>query len=230
MKIDLYGDGIGCVELVQHLGSDKTVCHAARVSFGKDVRESQELDSKDKRLIAYLKKHRHSSPFEHCSVTYRIITPLFAAIHHLRHRTWSFNMLSRRYTSENIRFYTPETCLVPDPANKQGSVESSAPLHVYLEVEGTGLAYPYPALKAIREHAEDSIVLYSRLVDSGMSREQARMVLPQNLYTEYYATANLLNIQKFISLREAPDSQYEIREVAKAVRLIAESLFPESMK
>ena len=93
MKIDLYGDGIGSVEYVDHLGSDLTVVNAARVSFGS-TRSS--IEERDIKLINYLMKHKHSSPFEHCSVTLRFTVPLFIRSQHHRHRTWAYNEISRR--------------------------------------------------------------------------------------------------------------------------------------
>ncbi len=92
-RIELYGDNIGAVEYVQHMGSDLTVVNSARVSFGK---RKEQLDQKDKKLINYLIKHKHTSTLEHCSVTFRFKVPLFIRSQHHRHRTWSYNEISRR--------------------------------------------------------------------------------------------------------------------------------------
>ena len=100
-KIYLYNDKIGSVEYVEHMGSDLTIVNAARVSFGK---QKEEIDGKDKKLIKYLIKHRHTSTLEHNLVTFRFCVPLFIRSQHHRHRTWSYNEISRRYTDENLQF------------------------------------------------------------------------------------------------------------------------------
>ncbi len=92
-RIDLFDDGIGAVEYVSHMGSDLSVVNAARVSFGS---HKEELDDKDTKLINYLMSHSHSSPFEHCSITFRFVVPLFIRSQHHRHRTWAYNEISRR--------------------------------------------------------------------------------------------------------------------------------------
>ena len=99
MKIDIYGDGIGTVEYVQHMGEDITVVNSARVSFGK---HKEVMDGRDRKLIKYLIKHRHTSTLEHCSITFRFVVPLFVRSQHHRHRTWSYNEISRRYTEKDI--------------------------------------------------------------------------------------------------------------------------------
>ena len=105
MKINLFGDDIGAVEYVSHMGSDLSVVNAARVSFGS---EKEEVDEKDIKLINYLMDHNHSSPFEHCAITFRFTVPLFIRSQHHRHRTWAYNEISRRYTSVDINFYEPK--------------------------------------------------------------------------------------------------------------------------
>ena len=104
MKMPLYEDGKGFVELVDAVGSDLSVVNSARVSFGK---HKTELDDKDKKLIKYLIKHKHTSTLEHCYVTFRVKVPLFVRSQHHRHRTWSYNEISRRYTDFDIQFYEP---------------------------------------------------------------------------------------------------------------------------
>jgi len=102
---ELYGDGIGRVELVDFMGTDLTIVNSARVSFGV---QKEELDGKDEKLINYLVKHRHTSTFEHNVVTFRFTVPLYVRSQHHRHRTWSYNEISRRYTDVNLRFYEPK--------------------------------------------------------------------------------------------------------------------------
>jgi thymidylate synthase (FAD) len=104
-KYDLYNDGIGSVEYVDHMGNDTTIVNAARVSFGQ---HKEVLDAKDEKLIKYLIKNRHTSTLEHNTITFRFTVPLFIRSQHHRHRTWSYNEISRRYTEENLQFYEPE--------------------------------------------------------------------------------------------------------------------------
>ena len=117
-RVDLYGDNIGYVEYVDHMGSDLTVVNSARVSFGK---HKETLNEKDERLISYLVKHRHTSTFEHNLVTFRFTVPLFVRGQHHRHRTWSYNEISRRYTDVNIQFYEPEAFRTQHKSNRQAS-------------------------------------------------------------------------------------------------------------
>ena len=222
MKIDLYGDEIGSVDLVQHVGSDLTVVNSARVSFGK---EKDVIDDDDKKLIRYLIKHRHTSTLEHNLATFRFTVPLFVRSQHHRHRTWSYNEISRRYTSENLRFYEPKGFRTQHKSNRQASnAESlSDPIVVYCKIpDGESST----ASNLVRLHNDRSVRLYEALLKSGVCREQARGVLPQNLYTEYYGTANLNNLLKFIDLRTHKGAQAEIQSVALAVLKICESLWP----
>ena len=117
-RIELYGDNYGRVDYVQHVGNDLTVVNSARVSFGK---EKAVLDEKDERLIRYLIKHRHTSTLEHCSITFRFVVPLYVRSQHHRHRTWSYNEISRRYTDVNIKFYEPQAFRTQHKSNRQAS-------------------------------------------------------------------------------------------------------------
>ena len=110
MRINLFGDTVGAVEYISHMGSDLSVVNAARVSFGA---EKEEVDEKDIKLINYLMAHNHSSPFEHCTITFRFTVPLFIRSQHHRHRTWAYNEISRRYTSVDIQFYEPNNFFFP---------------------------------------------------------------------------------------------------------------------
>ena len=120
ISVDLYDDDIGKVQLIQHYGDDKMVVNSARVSFGK---HKEKLDEKDKKLIKYLIKNRHTSTLEHCGATFKFVVPLFIRIQHHRHRTWSYNEVSRRYTDENLQFYEPEAFRTQHKSNRQASNE-----------------------------------------------------------------------------------------------------------
>jgi thymidylate synthase (FAD) len=221
MKIPLYGDNKGFVELVDAVGDDLTVVNSARVSFGK---HKSELDKKDKKLIKYLIKHKHTSTLEHCFVTFRVKVPLFVRSQHHRHRTWSYNEISRRYTDFDIQFYEPEAFRTQHESNRQASnaddlinpVVACPPMTVWER----------NADEAVRLHNKTANEMFNNLINAGVCREQARAVLPQSMYTEYYASANLNNILKFIDLRTHEGAQWEIQEMAKGMLKIIEKLYP----
>ncbi len=227
MQIDLFGDGIGSVEYVSHNGDDVMFVNAARVSFGA---HKEKIDDKDIKLIRYLINHNHTSPFEHCSITFRFVVPLFIRSQHHRHRTWSYNEISRRYTSVDMQFYEPESFRTQHKSNRQASNDelinpdmndcTNRPLPVP----------PYLASEAVRNHNTRSMGLYNQLIDKGVCREQARGVLPQNLYTQYYGTVDVHNLLKFIDLRSHEGAQWEIQQVAKACLTIAENYFPVTVE
>ena len=116
--MELYKGARVDVELIDHMGSDTSIVNAARVSFGK---QKEEVDDKDKKLIKYLIRHRHTSTLEHNSVTFRFCVPLFIRSQHHRHRTWSYNEISRRYTDVDIKFYQPEMFRTQHKSNRQAS-------------------------------------------------------------------------------------------------------------
>jgi len=220
--ISLYDDDIGSVSYVQHMGSDLTVVNSARVSFGV---EKTELDDRDKKLINYLIKHRHTSTLEHNSVTFKFVVPLFVRSQHHRHRTWSYNEISRRYTDKDLQFYLPKSFRTQHKSNRQAS-----------NAEELINPQVYPTLSLIRAselleaRTVDCLDTFNNLLDAGVCREQARMVLPQNLYTEYYGTVNLNNLLKFIDLRTHEGAQWEIQKVAEACLDIATDLWPVSVE
>lgn len=221
-KIDLYGDGIGFVEYVQHMGDDLTIVNAARVSFGK---EKKELDDRDKKLINYLIEHNHTSTLEHNIVTFKVKVPLFVRSQHHRHRTFSYNEISRRYTDINIEFYEPSSFRTQHKSNRQAS---NADELINPEI---GPAHQsFFASELVKDHHRSSLELFDKLIESGICREQARGVLPQNLYTTYIATVNLNNLIKFTNLRLHEGAQYEIQQVAKAFLDIAYDIWPNVMR
>jgi thymidylate synthase (FAD) len=224
-SIELYGDGIGRVEYVDHMGDCLTIVNSARVSFGK---HKEELDEKDRKLINYLVDHNHTSTFEHNVATFRFVVPLFVRSQHHRHRTWSYNEISRRYTEENLRFYEPQAFRTQHQSNRQASnVDDLIDPMIMLPYTAAGLRGP--AHQVVRDWHEKSVKLYNNLIEGGVCREQARGVLPQNLYTEYYGTVNLSNLLKFISLRTHEGAQLEIQKVAEACLEIATDLWPEAV-
>lgn len=222
-SIEIYGDGIGKVELVESMGSDLAVVNSARVSFGK---HKEELDDKDEKLIDYLIRHKHTSVLEHCVVTFRFKVPLFIRSQHHRHRTWSYNEISRRYTEENLQFYEPKEFRTQHKSNRQAS--NTELINPWVEepdqwIQGRRVD------DLVKDHHEDCVNVYNKMMELGVCREQARGVLPQNLYTEYYGTVNLGNLLKFIDLRTHEGAQWEIQVVAQACLDIASELYPKTV-
>ena len=219
MKIDLYGDGIGQVSLVDHVGTDKTITNAARVSFGQE--NEGELTKRDKKLIKYLIRHRHTSTLEHNMVTFMFEVPLFVRSQHHRHRTWSYNEISRRYTEVDMKFYEPNQFRTQHDSNRQASN-----LDDLIDPVIDNDLPDFTASRLVKAHHRDSLRLFNRLISGGVCREQARGVLPQNLYTRYYGTTSLNNLLKFIDLRTHEGAQWEIQKVAEACLDIATELWP----
>lgn len=201
------------VSYVDHCGNDLTIVNAARVSFNKS---SDTLEEKDKKLINYLAEHEHMSPFEHIFLTVIIQCPLYIRSQIHRHRTFAYNEISRRYTSENLEFYLPtiDDIRQQSKSNRQAS-DGFLETHVALDVQRTMI-----------EHHEASLKLYNNLLDAGVCREQARGVLPQDLMTKFYMSGNLRNYAHFLELRSHTGAQKEVREVAAQLQAILEEKFP----
>ena len=227
--IYLYGDDIGRVQLIESWGSDLTVCNSARVSFGVNKKE---LDARDKKLIKYLIKHKHTSTLEHCGITFKFVVPLYIRSQHHRHRTWSYNEISRRYTDKDLQFYCPKEFRTQHKSNRQASNPDEL-TDPYLWKGPETRLVPVVHSRAsdvYREHCTQSLRLFNELINNGVCREQARGVLPQTLYTEYFGSVNAANLFKFINLRLHDGAQWEIQKVAEACLQIALDLFPETTK
>ena len=202
------------VELVSHMGDDLTVVNAARVSYGG---ESDVLTDKDRRLIQYLLENKHTSPFEHVTFTFRIEVPIFIARQWMRHRTWSFNELSYRYKEPDMEFYLPGVWRKQSTDNKQVTEGE-------LDADKQILASTYA--NAVYKHAEHA---YQELLDLGVGRELARIVLPVGLYTSYYGTVNLHNLFHFLELRDHEHAQPEIAWTARRIRELIRPIVPACM-
>ena len=220
--ISLYEDGIGRVQYIDHMGDDKRVVNAARVSFGV---EKKELDERDKKLINYLVEHKHTSTLEHCIITFKFVVPLFVRSQHHRHRTWSYNEISRRYTDVGIQFYEPEAFRTQHKSNRQASNADDL-----INPQVRDIFLHRSAADLVVDHHKKSLKLYNKLMDAGVCREQARGVLPQNMYTEYYGSCNLNNLFKFIDLRTHDGAQWEIQKVAEACLEIAKEFYPVTVQ
>ena len=222
--IYLYGDEIGSVSLVDHMGTDLTIVNSARVSFGN---QKTELNDKDRRLIKFLVKHKHTSTFEHNVVTFKFVVPLFVRSQHHRHRTWSYNEISRRYTEKNMDFYLPSSFRTQHKSNRQASnPEELINPGIWEEGWGQMSKYNMTMSELLEIKTKECLETFKTMLDKGVCREQARMILPQNLYTEYYGTCNLSNLLKFVDLRLHEGAQWEIQKVAEACLDIVSDLWP----
>lgn len=214
---DVLGDGISFVRLINTMGSDVEIVNGARVSFGK---RKEDLDKNDEVLIQYLADERHTSPFEHVAFTFHIKCPLFVTRQWHRHRTWSYNEISRRYTSLNLEFYVPKAYRQQAETNRQASTDDL----ISESKDGRNLE------KLVGDHTQEAFAFYEELIEQGVAREQARMVLPQNMYTEMYATVNLHNLIHFIELRIHAGAQWEIQQYAHKLLDLAEEAAPFAIK
>ncbi len=202
--------GQGWVGLIDHLGSEATIVNAARVSFGK---LKQSMDERDVKLLNYLIENRHTSPLEHVVFTFSVHCPLFVRGQWHRHRTWSYNEISRRYTEIDLEFYTPEVLRRQSEDNRQASFFDPAFHGGQLREE-------------ICRHNRLSLELYEKLLASGVCREQARGVLPQNMMVTFWGTVDLSNLLHFLELRDSDHAQSEIREYAVAIKKLIKPIVP----
>lgn len=214
IKLDPLFDGISSIELVRASGSDLDVVNAARVSYGA---VSSQLTDRDKKLINYLIKHRHTSPFEHTQLVYRIKAPMFVVRQWMRHRVGvSYNEISGRYTVLPLEFYIPKKWRIQDPINKQGSIEAN-------------IISDEECRNAYKKLIEEAIKTYKQLMEAGVCRELARGVLPVCTYTEFIFTCNLVSLFHFVDLRADSHAQWEIQQYAKGMLALARPHFETSI-
>lgn len=217
---DVLGDGISDISIVDHMGNDHSVVRAARVSYAGDKEEWR--GEPDKKLIRYMAEHDHGTPFEHTAITFHVACPLFVRGQWHRHRIgWSYNEISRRYTSEDLDFYIPSV----DEWRMQDKLWNKQSSSGYFPSE-RGRDFCLKARHAVSEHVK----LYEQLLKEGVAREQARMLLPQNMYTRFYATCNLRSAAHFIGLRADEHAQEEIRKYADSMYTQLHELYPISME
>lgn len=203
-------DGQGWVGLIDRLGSEATIVNAARVSFGKIKKE---IDDRDVTLLEYLIANKHTSPLEHMVFTFSVHCPLFVRGQWHRHRTWSYNEISRRYTEIDMEFYTPVKLRRQAESNRQASFADPGFDDAVLR-------------EKIRAHNASSLALYEELLAGGVCREQARGVLPQNMMVTFWGTVDLSNLLHFLELRDSDHAQYEIREYAVAIKKLIKPYIP----
>lgn len=212
-------------EYIDHLGSDLTVVNAARVSFSKEsvwdfnpAATGNVLNQADTRLIAYLAKHKHFTPFTHPQITLRETVPICIARQRFKHVVgFSYNEVSRRYVDDTPEFYIPDTWRGrPEGSMKQGSSGL---------IENQDLAH-----SRYQELLVQARQLYEDFLEAGVAPEQARMVLPQSMLTSYYVTGSLAAFARMYQLRMDPHAQQEIQLLATQVGQIIEPLYPVSWK
>ena len=199
---------------IDHMGTDLTVANAARVSFGKtsemedDAWGPPKLKDKDAKLIRYLAKHKHISPFGHCFASFHIKAPIFVARQLVKHKFLRWNEISRRYVDEEPEFYVPDAWRGRSADKKQGSEGEVNPEYNPQYLDGK-IKYAY--LQALQ---------------MGVAPEQARMILPQSTLTEWYHSGSLDAWADLCNLRCKPDTQYESQLVANHIDTIMSDLYP----
>jgi thymidylate synthase (FAD) len=208
----------GHVRLVESMGSDLSIVRNARVSYDAEWRTGED-DGKDAKLLNYLLKNKHTSPFESCVFTFDIKAPIFVFRQWHRHRTWSINEISARYAELPEEFYVPELAQITTQSatNKQMRTDVQHPD-----------AEKYANL--IRTQNAASFATYKTMITDGVPRELARSVLPVGTYSHMFGTVNLHNLFRFIQLRLHSHSQYEIRVYAEAMLELIEPIVPISVK
>ena len=211
--VHVLDDGQGWISMLRHSGEEIDIVNAARVSFGK-IRD--EMNEKDEKLLNFLIKEKHFGPLEHISLTFLVHCPLFVRSQWMRHRSMSYNEISRRYTEVDIELYTPKKFRMQSTDNKQSSDDN-----VLLEEKSSKLLQ-----KIIDDSQKYILNAYDLLLKAGICREQARGILPQNMMTTFYATVNLRNLLHFLALRMDKHAQFEIRQYANAIHDMLKEIYP----
>tara|TARA_B100000686_G_scaffold342866_1_gene422750 strand:- start:223 stop:870 length:648 start_codon:yes stop_codon:yes gene_type:complete len=202
------------VELIDKMGSDLTVVNAARVSYGKN---KEVFDASDEKLIKFLALHNHWSPFAHCSLQFRIKAPIFVARQLVKHQVGlSWNEISRRYVDFPPELYSPKEWRGRPKNSKQGS-------------DGT-VEFNKNEQHILDTTMEQCLLIYNNMIAKGVAPEQARMVLPQSMMTEWYWTGSLYAFARVCDLRCASDTQEETRIIANSIDQFCNEEFPYSWK
>ena len=222
---------------VDHMGSDLSVVNAARVSFGKKskfegrVGGPNVLSERDTRLVRYLAKHKHISPFGHAFASFHVKAPIFVARQLVKHKFLRWNEISRRYVDDEPEFYMPEVWRGRSEDKKQGSSD------VVVDLWSIGLDGVNPPhesgwesslLESVHGGFIHTLGNYDALIKAGVAPEQARMVLPQSTMTEWYWSGSLDAFADMCRLRLKEDTQYESRLVAQQIDTIMKDLYPVS--
>lgn len=199
------------VNTLDHMGSDLTVVNAARCSFGK---RKSIMDKSDEKLISYLAKHGHWSPFGHAMVQFHVKAPMFVARQLGKHQVGLvWNEISRRYCDSSPEFYTPTNWRLRSENVKQGSSSE---------------IIEHDITEYITQYNKNCLDTYNNLLSKNIAPEMARMVLPQNIMTEWFWSGSLYAFYRVCNLRLAPDAQWETRQIAEMISKECEKLFPIS--
>lgn len=207
----------GFVRLIDYMGSDLAIVRSARVSYDADWREGD--DKKDAKLLAYLMKNKHTSPLESVVFTFEVKAPLFIFRQWQRHRTWSYNEISARYTELDEGFYIPSL----DKITSQSKDSKQARTNEQLE-------QAEEAQTRIRIACEEAFATYKGLLGLGVARELARSVLPVAAYSRMFASVDLHNLLHFIRLRIHPHAQWEIQQYALALLELITPVVPVTIE
>jgi len=223
-------------EYIDHMGDDITIVNSARVSFNKTSEGLEVVDNVpilkegDKKLINFLAKHNHFTPFTHATITIRETVPIFVARQRFKHVIgFSYNEVSRRYVSDDPEFHTPRNWRKRPENVKQGSSDTE-----FVETFDDDLSslWNIKSSDSISDNYQTFIIkarqLYNEMLGAGVCPEQARMVLPQSMLTEYYVTGSLMAWARAYNLRKSPTAQLEIQELAKKWDNIIRGLYPTS--
>ncbi len=197
------------VTLIDSMGNDMRVADAARVSFHKQA--SEFTPEQNEKLIKYLAKHEHYSPFGHCFASFHVKAPIFVARQLVKHEYLRMNEVSRRYVDTTPEFFVPDVWRGRPVDKKQGS---------------SGVV----KYGSIADYLDTCLFEYENMIAEGVAPEQARMVLPQSMYTEWYWSGSLDAFANMCKLRCKPDAQEETRVIADQVSTIMSSLYPISWK
>jgi thymidylate synthase (FAD) len=204
--------GQGYVRYIDHLGSDQRIVETARISY-KSPSKGEETD---KKLLFYLFKNRHTSPFESCNITFNIKMPIFCMRQLVRHRTFRLNEWSGRYSELADEFYVPEVWRVQDTKNKQGSVTYDTEMKSWHDNNDA----------LVKACFDNCYKTYKLLLEKQVAKELARVVLPVSLFTEIYVNVDVHNLIHFLNLRQDAHAQFEMRVIADAMAEIGQELFP----
>jgi thymidylate synthase (FAD) len=207
----------GHVRLVESMGTDLSIVRNARVSYDAEWRTGED-EGKDAKLIHYLWKNRHTSPFEAVQFTFDIKCPIFVARQWHRHRTWAYNEVSARYAELPQEFYVPgeDVITTQSASNKQMRTDERHPASAAIS-------------NLIGDTCRQSFATYKELIAWGCPRELARGVLPLNTYTHFFGTVDLRNLFHFLSLRLHAHAQYEIRVYAEGILQLIEPVVPTAV-
>jgi len=204
----------GLIRLVDHMGSDLSIVRSARVSYDAEWRAGDD-EGKDAKLIDYLIKNHHTSPLECVQFTFEVKAPIFVFRQWQRHRVWSYNEVSARYSVLPEEFYIPDVSQITtqSKSNKQMRTDDIHPLATDIQ-------------ESILDACASSFWTYNDLIEKGCPRELARGVLPVNTFSHMFATVDLHNLAHFLKLRLHEHSQYEIRVYAQAMLELIEPVVP----